>query len=241
MTCKKANAQLVFTILILCPIFSFAQIEKEKNIEDHDDKPLRMGISIGLNRSHYNILQSPQFLLFDSINVIESFNNTGINVGWQFNFRLKEHFDFRTCPSLILTEKALLYKLKTPDIFNKEDSNTIKKVEGISVSLPIQLKFKSDRIGNFKTYMLAGARVDYDLASNSGKKNITDVLVIKKLDFAAEAAIGFHFYFPVFLLTSEIKFSYGLKNMLSRETNYKYANTINDIRSRSVVFTLTFE
>ena len=241
MTCKKASANFIFIILFLIPIRSFAQIEKEINIPDHDGKPLRMGISIGFNRSHYNILQSPQFLLFDSVNVIESFNNTGINVGWQLNYNLNKHFDLRTSPGIILTEKALLYKLKMPDIFNKEDTLTIKKVEGISVSLPIQLKFKSDRIGNFKAYMLVGARLDYDLAANSGKKNITDVLVIKKLDFAAEAAIGFHFYFPLFLLTSEIKFSYGLKNMLSRETNYKYANTIDDIRSRSVVFTLTFE
>ena len=40
MTFKKAILHFIFIVLFLCPIFSLAQIEKEKNIEDHDNKPL---------------------------------------------------------------------------------------------------------------------------------------------------------------------------------------------------------
>jgi Outer membrane protein beta-barrel domain len=214
----------------------------ELNFEDHDDQQLRFGISVGANRSHYNILHSSKFLQFDSVNVIESINSTGISLAGLVNYRLNNHFDLRGYPlNLIFTEKAFEYKLKHPDLSKKEDSTQIKKVQGISLAFPVELKFTSDRIKNFKAYMLTGARVEYDLAANAGKKNNDEAITLKKLDYAVEGAIGFHFYFPVFVLTPEIKISYGLKNVLSRDTNLKYSNTIDDIRSRSITFTLTVE
>ena len=239
----RIKIKIFIVLFVAAPLFCIAQNSfKELNFETHDDQRLRFGISVGGNRSHYNILQSPRFLDFDSINVIESINSTGISLAGLVNLRLSNHLDLRGYPlNLIFTEKAFEYRLKKPDLFLKEDSITIKKVQGIALAFPVQLKFTSDRIGNFKAYMLAGGRAEYDLAANSGKKNNTESITLKRLDFAAEMAIGFHFYFPVFVLTPEIKISYGLKNMLSRETNYKYANTIDDIRSRSISFTLTVE
>jgi hypothetical protein len=225
------------------PVIGFAQNGfTEINIPDHDEQKIRFGITVGGNRSHYNILHSPKFLEFDSINVIESINSTGISLAGLVNLRLGNHLDLRGYPlNLIFTEKAFEYKLKKPDLGLKEDSTTIKKIQGITLAFPVQLKFTSDRIQNFKAYMLAGGRAEYDLAANSGKKNNDEFLTIKKLDYALEGAIGFHFYFPVFVLTPEIKISYGLKNMLSSESKFKYGNTINDIRSRSITFTLTVE
>jgi hypothetical protein len=239
----RNKINFLVAILFAMPIIGFAQNGfTEINIPDHDEQRLRFGITVGGNRSHYNILHSPKFLEFDSINVIESINSTGISLAGLVNLRLNEHLDLRGYPlNLIFTEKAFEYRLKKPDLGLKEDSITVKKVQGIALAFPVQLKFTSDRIQNFKAYMLAGARVEFDLAANAGKKNNTESITLKKLDYAAEAAIGFHFYFPVFVLTPEIKISYGLKNVLSRETNYKYANTIDDIRSRSITFTLTVE
>ncbi len=173
---------------------------------------------------------------------MESFNSTGINLAGLVNVRLNNYFDFRTYPlNLIFTEKSLLYKLKYPDIFKGEDSVTIKKVSGVALALPLEIKFNSDRINNFRAYMLAGMRFEYDLASNTGKKNNNDLVVLKKIDYAIEGAIGFHFYLPMVTLTPEIKIAYGVRNLLSKEVNNKYANTIDDIRSRSITFTLTVE
>ena len=239
----RNKIKILILLFLIAPSFCIAQNGfKELNFENHDDQALRFGISVGGNRSHYNILHSPKFLQFDSINVIESINSTGISLAGLVNLRLGNHLDLRGYPlNLIFTEKVFQYNLKKPDIGLKEDSTTLKKVQGIALAFPFQLKFTSDRIENFKAYMLAGARAEYDLAANAGKKNSTESLTLKKFDFALEAAIGFHFYFPVFVLTPEIKITYGLKNMLSRETNYKYANTIDNIRSRAITFTLTVE
>lgn len=226
----------------LLPSLAQAQLRDGINLEDHDYKPIRFGINFGANRSHYNILHSKQFLNFDSVSVIESINSTGINLAWLVNFNLSEHFDVRTYPiDLVFTEKAFEYTLLKPDRVKKEDSVMIKKVQGITLAFPLQIKFSSDRIANFKAFMMAGIRLEYDLAANAGKKNNTDLITLQKLDYAAEAGIGFHLYFPVFVLTPELKFTYGLKNVLDKSSNLKYANTIDRLASRSLTLSLTVE
>jgi Outer membrane protein beta-barrel domain len=212
------------------------------NQEDYDDQKIHFGINVGFVRSHYNILHSPEFLKFDSINVVESINSSGINFAGLVDIRLSNNFSFRTYPvNLIFTEKTLIYNLSKPNIALGEYSSTIKKVSGVSLALPVELKFNSDRINNFRVYMLTGMRVEYDLASNTGKKNNFDLVTLKKVDYTIEAAIGFHFYLPMVVLTPEIKLSYGLRNLLSNETSLKYSKIISSVQSRSLLFTLTFE
>lgn len=226
----------------MLPLLGQAQLRNELNQLEHDDDLFHFGINLGVNRSHYNILHSRKFLQFDSVNVIESINSTGINLAGLVNLRLSNHFNIRTYPiNLIFTEKAFQYTLKSPDKPRGEDTITTKKVQGITLAFPVQLKFTSDRIANLKVFMMAGARVDYDLAANAGKKTNEDVITLQKLDYAAEAGIGFHIYFPVFVLTPELKITYGLRNVLSPNNGLKYSNTIDKISSRSLTFSLTVE
>jgi Outer membrane protein beta-barrel domain len=233
---------LIITLSILLPKLGHAQMEREINSPDHDDQKFHFGITLGINRAHYSIVHSAKFLLFDSVNVIESVNSTGINLAGLVNMRISDHLDIRTYPlNLVFTEKVFQYTLKTPDKSKGEDSVTSKKVQGITMSLPFHLKFSSDRINNFKVFIIAGGRLDYDLAANAGKKNNIDALTLQKFDYAAEAGIGFHFYFPVFVLTPELKITYGLRNVLSSDTRYKYANTIDQINSRAITLSLTVE
>jgi Outer membrane protein beta-barrel domain len=222
---------------------SKAQSYKEINQPDYDDeRKFHFGLSVGTNRAHYNIVHSTKFLQFDSIHVIESINKTGLNLAWSVDMKLGNHFALRGHPvDLTYTEKAFSYVLTKPDLFRKEDSVTIKKVEGISFALPVQLKFMSDRINNFKVYIIAGARFDYDLAANSGKKNNDEVVTLKKIDFSSELGIGFHFYFPLIVITPELKVTNGFRNVLDKTNSLKYSNVIDKLNARSVTFSLTFE
>ena len=237
------NKIKVLTVLIvLLPALAKAQLRGELNLIDHDEDKFHFGINLGANRSHYNIQHSNKFLAFDSVNVIEGINSTGINLAWMVNMRISDHFDLRTYPvNLVFTEKAFLYTLKTPDIVRKEDTLTTKKVQGITLAFPLQIKFTSDRIANLKVYMMAGGSILYDLAANANKKQTDDVITLQKLDYAAELGIGFHIYFPVFVLTPEVKVSYGLRNVLKKNDALKFANTIDRLSSRSLTFSLTVE
>jgi hypothetical protein len=173
---------------------------------------------------------------------VESINSTGLNLAWMVNMNLNEHFDIRTYPlNLTFTEKAFEYTLKYPDKPAGEDSITVKKIQSITMTFPVQLKFSSDRIDNFRVYMMGGIKAEYDLAANAGARKAENLVKLNRFDFGVEAGIGFHFYFPVFVLTPELKVGWGLGNLHSRDEALKFSNVIDKINSRTITFSLTVE
>jgi hypothetical protein len=131
--------------------------------------------------------------------------------------------------------------LKYPDVPAGEESIGILKVQGITLALPLQIKFNSDRINNFKVYMMTGGRVEYDFAANKGDKNAENLMKLNKFDYGVELGLGFHFYFPVFVLTPEVKLGWGLSNVHARDNDLKYSNVIDKINARTVTLSLTVE
>jgi len=228
-----------------CPMIVLAQFRQEINQEDHDDKKIRFGITLGSNRAHFAFTHNPIFLNqapLDSIAVIESVNSTGVSLAWLVNVRLGKHFDLRTHPvNLTFTERNFLYNLRYPDKPAGEDSITEKKTQSVSLSIPVHLKFSSDRINNFKVYMIAGGKIEYDLASNAGARKAEEQIKLRRFDYGAEVGLGFHFYFPMFVLTPEIKMGWGVGNLHARDKNLKFSNVIDQINSRAVYFSLTVE
>ncbi|MFM2358586.1 MAG: hypothetical protein RLY16_579 [Bacteroidota bacterium] len=236
----KVTAALFLSFLV--PLVGKAQLRSQLNQDDHDDKLYHFGINIGMNKSHFNFTHNNQFLGQDSVMSIESINSTGINLAWLVNLRLGEHFDLRTYPlNLTFSEKAFEYNLKYPDLIGGEGPLTLKKVQSITLSLPFMIKFSSDRINNLKVYTLTGGRFDYDLASNANKRNAEQLIKIKPYDYSIEAGIGFHIYFPYFVLSPELRVNWGLSNLHSRNADLKFSSNVDQIRSRMISFSLTVE
>lgn len=228
--------------MICLPLLGKSQMDREMYLLDHDDKLFHFGINLGTNRAWYHFSHNPLFLVNDSVLVVESIQSNGINMAWLVNMRLNDHFDLRTYPlNLVFTEKAFQYRLKYPDRWLKEDTITTKKIQGITMSLPIQVKFSSDRINNFKVYMIGGGKVEYDFAANAGEKNAERLIKLTKLDYGLEAGIGFHFYFPVFVFSPELKLGWGFKNVHSRDPNLKFSNVIDEIKSRTITLSFIVE
>ena len=238
---RRKIISIIIAFLIL-PYIGLSQLRTELNLPDHDNKLYHFGINLGFNKSHFSFTHHPTFLQQDSVMGVESINSTGINLAWLVNINLNNHFDLRTYPlNLTFSEKAFEYTLTYPDIPGGENKLNLKKVQSITLSFPVQLKFTSDRIDNFKVYTIAGAKIDYDLAANAGKQNADDIIKLNKVDYGVEGGLGFHFYFPYFVLTPEIKVSWGLANLHSRNPNLKFSSNIDKINSRMISFSLTVE
>jgi hypothetical protein len=209
-------------LLCLCWSNAFSQLRNGPNLEDHDNKPYHFGINLGFNKSHFLFSHHPVFLQRDTIMDVESVNNAGINLAWLVNMRMSDHFDLRLHPlDLTFSEKTFIYR---ENYAGTDTSITEKKVSSITLAFPIHIKFSSDRINNFKVYTIGGIKFDYDLASNAGQRKAEDLIKLKKGDMSVEVGLGFHFYFPVFVLTPEIKLSSGLINLHSRDENLRYSN-----------------
>ena len=224
-------------LFVFCSTALMAQLRTVINQEEHDDKPYHFGINLGYNKSHFSFTHHPRFMEYDSIMDVESINSTGINLAWLVNLRISEHFDLRLHPlDLTFSEKAFLYTENyTPDTM------VTKKVQSITLSFPVHIKFSSDRIKNFKVYTIAGGKFDYDLASNAGARKAEDLIKLKRSDLSLEVGMGFHLYFPYFVLSPEIKLSSGLANLHSRDPDLRYSNVIDKINSKMITFSLTVE
>lgn len=221
-------------------MLSFASsAQADLNLSDHDAKPYYFGITLGFINARFQTEQHVRFIQFDSVLVAEPLNSRGFALGLLATARLNERFEVRFNPQLMFTVRNLSYKLKYPDLIDGTD--VIKKVESIIVTFPVQVKFRSDRIGNFRVYMLGGVKADIDMASNASARRAEDLVKINKFDHGVELGLGFNFYFPSFILSPEIKISNGLKNIHSRDESLKYSNVLDRILSRMIVFSIHLE
>ena len=229
---------LLFIILSGCT-YTSVSAQVELNQTEHDNKPYYFGITLGGNISRFHLESHPRFLMYDSVEVVEPLNGGGFALGLSATLNLTRRFEARFNPLLQFTERSIFYKLKYPDPLDGTD--VTKKVESVIFTFPFQIKFNSDRIGNFRVYMLGGVKADVDLAANARARRAEDLVKLEKSDYGIEIGMGFNFYFPSFILSPEIKVSNGMRNIHGRDESLKYSNVIDRIQSRMIVFSIHLE
>ena len=236
----KNGALLLLSASLLINAVATAQIDKiEMNMPDHDDKPYYFGMTLGINLARFQTYLHPKFLESDSVYVAEPINSGGFTLGLSATARLSDRFQLRFNPQLMFIERNIFYNLKHPDIDGLTE--VTKKVESVIVTFPIQLKFQSDRIGNFRVYALAGMKGDIDMASNARAKRAEELIKIWKYDYGPEFGIGFNFFFDSFIFSPEIKISNGLQNIHARDSDLRFSNVFDKIQSRMIVFSIHLE
>lgn len=80
-------------------------------------------------------------------------------------------------------------------------------------------------------------------------KERSDQLKLKNSDFMLTVGMGCDFYLPFFKLCPEVKFCFGLRNLLDRnrpdleddQNQMRFTESINKIKSDMVVVTFYFE
>ena len=230
---------VILALGLMCGNAAMAQ--REWNLPGHDEKPYYFGIVLGYNTSHYNITHHPVFLQRDTVQSVESLNSGRVHLGILANWQMSPRFDLRFYPlNLIFSEKRFRYTERDPNT-GELAAPREQNVESIVMSFPLQVRLKSDRIRNFRVYTLAGAKYDFDLASNAGSRNAENMVKVTRSDLGVEGGIGFQFFFKYFILSPEIKMSYGLRNVHARDESLRYSNIMDRMNSRMILFSLHFE
>lgn len=204
------------------------------NMPEHDQKAYYFGITFGANYSTFRINNTQSFADNDTFKKIQPSSGPGFNIGIMGNLRLTNFIDARFIPALVFAEKKLT-------LVDMNDVVTKTSVESIYMQLPLQLKFKSDRINNFRFYGIIGGKFDYDLASNARSRRQDELLRVKPIDLGADVGIGFEFFYPNFIFSPEIKLSQGFINTQYKDSHIPLSNTIDAIRTRMIVFSIHLE
>jgi hypothetical protein len=230
-------------LIAIASIFFFIKTnaqQHELNRPNHDYLPYYFGIYLAYNSTYLHPSKNERFLYDDSVLTAEPGASGGVALGFLATLRLNPRWEFRLNPNLIIGgAKFFTYTLKNP--LPGEDIVVKKTLPSSIFTFPVQFKFNSDRIDNFRVYMMFDGYVSSDLMANAGNRNAEDLIKLKRNDYGLEAAIGFNFYLKFVTLSPELKFSYGLANLHARDPNLKYSSVFDQLQSRMITLSLNIE
>nr|WP_229254393.1 outer membrane beta-barrel protein [Dyadobacter sp. NIV53] len=205
---------------------------KRKHLEYYDDKPIHYGILFAVPFTRFTLKHNNDFVTKDSAYLIQSPIKAAFRMGFTINAYLNDRFDIRTTPSVSLYERQV--KFSYPDGTEK-----IEKRESTWIELPLLLKYKSQRRGNSRMYMIAGATVGIETnvkRSNGGG----GTLATKSTDFTVDYGVGFEQFFEFFKFAPELRFSHGLTNVF-RPVKGSVGSGLDKMTTHTVTLYLNFE
>lgn len=232
------------TITILLLLFCFlsiglqAQVRKAINQPFADQKIYHLGFSVGFHAqdmilSHTGHVGDNGEAWFAEI---PSYS-VGFSVGMVGDRYLNEYMNLRLCPTLHFGERRFVFKEQT----SKQETESALRSNYLSV--PLYLKFSAARMNNVRPYLLAGGYA----AFNIGQKK-DDILKFKSMDYGLEFGIGCNIYLPLFKLCPELKFSFGLVDIVNKDRSdlsdkdmFKYTEAISSGKTRMISLVFNFE
>ena len=239
--------RIVFIFLCLCFTvhISCAQKRKVQYNPGYDKRPFHLGFTLGFNRLDYRILPS-KYMLFaantDSVYRVDPDRTIGINLGIVSDLRMGKHLNLPFSPGMIFGQRNLVYKMRD---LTKPDEMVFyqytMKLSSIHLDAPISIKFRATRINNYRMYLIAGMALKYDLETKRVLKENDDYSIKQRpLDYYYEFGFGIDWYLVYFKLSTEVKLSFGLRNILIYEP-IEYVKVMDEIKSRMLIFSFHFE
>lgn len=233
-------AWIVLTILFSLCIFSARAQHHDVpiNLPKYDKQKIHFGFCLGMNKSNFRVQLAPDLKYQDSIYSVEPAGVSGINLGIISNLRMGEHWDLRFVPALSFAQRNLEYVFYYPD---GTGLATTKKVESTYLEFPVDIKFKSRRVNNYRAYVLAGGRYSIDMVSQAKVRDKDkDIVKLERYDYGYEIGLGFDFYMTYFKFSPEIKMFNGLNNLLVKE-NTPFSSPISGLYSKIFLVSFLFE
>jgi hypothetical protein len=226
-------------ILTLCLIANVLLCEAQRtrwvqrNNPNYDDKKLTYGFLMALHTSNYQVDYADQFITqqLDTVHSVNPIWSSGFSLGFIVNYRLSEFLDLRLTPQVAFYEQSVRYQYT-------DETFTDATVESTMVEVPLLLKYKSERRGNIRMYMIGGVKPAFEA---SGRKEQTkEELELKGTNISIEAGFGFDLYYPLFKFSPEIRFSRGLIDILGNTTN-EFGQPLTRVNTNTVTVYFLFQ
>ena len=212
-----------------------------------DVKMLHFGFSVGMNFQNL-ALTNNGFVTDDGESWFAdvSAHSPGFSVNVLADLRLHEHFNLRISPGLYFGNKVVRYlnHYGNPDWADQSRYKQSQNIKSTYIVVPIDVKMSAKRYHNMRPYFTSGVMFAHDLA-----KDHSEQLRLKNSDMMLTVGMGCDFYMHFFKLCPEVKFCFGLKDLLEKnrpdlEDNpevYRFTQSLNKITSNMVVVTFFFE
>lgn len=236
---KRILKHILLLLALFCCILGEAQTRKLQNRPYLDQRRFHYGFLFGFqiqdmelqNNGHIDPDTGEQWYAD-----IDNYN-PGFTVGVLGELRLNTHFALRVSPTMHFGQKHVLFH---EQVSGRDSTQNLKSTY---ISVPVDIKFAAPRYNNFRPYLIAGADPMLDLTARKH-----GALRMKPVDCYLEVGMGCDIYLPFFKLIPELKFCFGLADILHKErtdlidgTLMKFTNALDAAHSKMIVLTLYFE
>ena len=163
--------------------------------------------------------------------------NFGFSVGILGDWRITRQLALRVSPGLHFGSKHIGFRNQVDGTKRSQDLKTP------YVAVPIDLKIAAPLFNNYRPYLVGGFSAMYDMTNAKG-----EMLRTKALQTFVQIGMGCDFYLPFFKLNPELKFYFGLGDVLLHQraelTNPEqqiFTQSLSSANSGMVVLTFYFE
>lgn len=228
---------LILYMVGLTTFVASAQKERVKNQPYADLKWFHLGFHVGIHSqdlllTHTGVATNGETWFAE----IPSYS-PGFSVGVIGDLYLNPYFNLRFSPSIHFGDKTFRFREQA----SGEEFTT--NVRSNYLNFPLDIKYTALRLNNYRPYLLAGVYGSVDIGRKKGNP-----ILLKTMDCGIEFGVGCDIYLPFFKLCPELKFCFGLVDLLEKdrpdlveEANIKYTNALSKATSRMVVLTFNFE
>ncbi len=245
---QLANRSLKVAVCLLIVSISCTRVSaqelKQLNLPKYDKASFQFGFTLGLNSGDMIIEKVPDFHYIDTAYNVQSVSQSGFNIGIVVTKQFGPFFDLRFVPTLSFIERDLAYTLTYIDTGSQAVVNNYvtKQLQSTYLEFPLDVKFKSKRLNNFRTYVLAGGKYAIDMVSQAQVQAKDKELVkLQRIDYGYEVGVGFDFFMEYFKFGIELKMYTGIPNLLVKDERYVYSSSIDQLNNKTFLISLLFE
>jgi hypothetical protein len=234
------RAKIIFACAVIMAVAHGASAQHtrwaKRNNPNYDDRKMTYGFLIALHTTAYQVKYSDKFVTpeFDTVFAVQPQWSPGFVLGLIVNRKIADFLDLRLTPQVAFYEHRVQY-LYTDD--TKTDEQL---VETTVVEFPLLLKYKSERRGNIRMYMIGGIKPGFEASGKKGIDNTVTSLEVKSFSTNLDIGFGFDLYYPLFKFSPEIRFSRGLNNLLNNTAN-KYGQPLKSLNTNTITVYFLFQ
>ena len=237
---------LLSVLLLLAPVFGAGSLcAQERKIQNRpflDDRVWHYGFLVGFNIQDLRFANNGTAYVNQNGGVEYWYADVpeytpGFSVGVLGELKANDWLSLRVIPTMHFGDKKVVFKEQRSGKFTEQ------YVKSTYLSVPLDLKISAARFNNYRPYVVTGLAPNVDLTVKKGKE-----LLVKRTDVMFEIGMGLDLYYPYFKMIPELKFCFGLNNVL--DTNRKdlkdasllrYSDALDKAQNSMIVLTLYFE
>lgn len=245
---KNRLRHIILLGTLACVMIAIAQDnDKILNRQYADMKRIHYGFSVGMNFQDLNITNNG-FVTEDGQSWYADIpsHSPGFCVNVMADLRLHQHLNLRIAPGMYFGNKVVQFRnsLGDPEGLEPSQWRQSQNVKATYIVLPIDLKISTLRYHNMRPYLNCGVMPIYDVG-----KERSEQLKLANFDAMLTVGLGCDFYLPFFKLCPEVKFCFGLRNILEKKRPdlqddpqmMRFTESVSKVQNNMVVLTFYFE